>query len=220
MASLLMVLALKARRTRSAVSNPPLVYFAETHTCSPKTQDTREDYILLSPSLKWSVDLKGYDLKVKPRGLTSCHHMVSVHLLPPPSNNTELENARRLPAQAPISDLSRREFQKVDGGRMVVFPGLTKEVSQASLSSSLSDLNHKLTTSRRDSRCASQEARPKNQLVKPRHMTAYIAWLRVKTPVKKSSTPDRDYRIAHRLRVRHLPRPPCCTRCSRSASIA
>ena len=145
------------------MSNPPLVYFAETHTCSPKTQDTREDYILLSPSLKWSVDLKGYDLKVKPRGLTSCHHMVSVHLLPPPSNNNELENARRLPAQAPISDLSRREFQKVDGGRTVVFPGVTKEVSQASLSSSLSDLNHKLTTARRDSRCASKKSSGEGQ---------------------------------------------------------
>lgn len=145
------------------MSNPPLVYFASTHTCSPKTQDTREDYILLSPSLKWSVDLKGYDLKVKPRGLTSCHHMVSVHLLPPPSNNNELENARRLPAQAPISDLSRREFQKVDGGRTVVFPGVTKEVSQASLSSSLSDLNHKLTTARRDSRCASKKSSGEGQ---------------------------------------------------------
>ena len=145
------------------MSNPPLVYFAETHTCSPKTQDTREDYILLSPSLKWSVDLKGYDLKVKPRGLTSCHHMVSVHLLPPPSNNNELENARRLPAQAPISDLSRREFQKGDGGRTVVFPGVTKEVSQASLSSSLSDLKHKLTTARRDSRCASKKSSGEGQ---------------------------------------------------------
>ena len=46
---------------------------------------------------------------------------------------------------------------------MVVFPGLTKEVSQASLSSSLSDLNHKLTTARRDSRCASKKSSGEGQ---------------------------------------------------------
>ena len=157
MASLLMALGVEGTTDEVRCVKPTLGLLRRNSHLSPKTQDTREDYILLSPSLKWSVDLKGYDLKVKPRGLTSCHHMVSVHLLPPPSNNND-ENARRLPAQAPISDLSRREFQKVDGGRTVVFPGVTKEVSQASLSSSLSDLNHKLTTARRDSRCVQTSA--------------------------------------------------------------
>jgi hypothetical protein len=39
-------------------------------------RDTREDYILLSLRLKWSVSLHGYDLKVRPRGLATCRHMV------------------------------------------------------------------------------------------------------------------------------------------------
>jgi hypothetical protein len=44
-------------------------------------RDTREDFIMLSERLKWSVSLRGYDLKVRPRGLKTCRHMVLFTLL-------------------------------------------------------------------------------------------------------------------------------------------
>ncbi len=93
--------------------------------------DTREDYILLSQRLKWCVSLRGYDLKVRPRGLATCRHMVVAYLQAPASNF--LPNASLVPLVPELSRSSQSGSGVVKD--KTVFPTELARASQSSISS-------------------------------------------------------------------------------------